>query len=139
MDIVGSILAYLVCVPGIVIGLVLSFVIFFSDPGQNSVVPDQPTVLAAKSNVRKITAVSPLTNSKKLDSQLKAPKSAQTNGFVVAAKTDTPRQTMGAIDARMKSVFSKSRMRRLAERAGARHWAYREDSSFRLRFLHYDD
>ena len=62
MDIVASILAYLVCVPGIVIVLVLSFAIFFSDPGQNSMMPDRPTV-AVKSNVRKIVTASSITNS----------------------------------------------------------------------------
>ena len=35
MDILAAMFAYLVCVTGIVAGLVMSFVVFFSAPGSN--------------------------------------------------------------------------------------------------------
>ena len=39
MDILAAMFAYLVCVTGIVTGLAMSFVVFFSAPGQFSAPP----------------------------------------------------------------------------------------------------
>lgn len=138
MDIIASILAYFVCMTGIITGLVLSFAVFFSDLSQPSVMPAQPTAITVRSNPRMIAAVPTVADSKQTNLRIKTPTNAQDNGHVSAAKTDTPPQAVVAIDARQKPLFSKSQMRRLAERR-ARHMAYREGSGFETRFLHYDD
>jgi len=140
MDIIASIFAYLVCMTGIVTGLVLSLVVFFSDPNSQSAMPGQLAAMAAMPSAGKTpgkTVVGRIANNKQTDAQLQL--KVQANAHVPpAAKADTPQAAI-AIDARQKQLFSKSQRRRLAERARARHLAYRDRSSFETRFLHYDD
>ncbi len=132
MDILASILAYLVCVTGIVTGLVMSFVVFFSAPVQQWTVPGQAIAMLAKpSPVQTIGAsvVKPMTGVEPRD-RIAASR---------AAKADAIPPTTIAIDVRQKPLISQSHFRRLAAKERARQLAYRERSSFETRFLHYDD
>ena len=132
MDILASMLAYLVCVTGIVTGLVMSFVVFFSTPAQQSTAPEPAVAMLARpSHVNKATAL-PVKTIAKSDQTDKQDASGAAPANAVAPMTI-------AIDARQKPPLSQARLRRLAERQRAKHLAYRERSSFETRFLHYDD
>ncbi len=132
MDILASMFAYLVCVTGIVIGLVMSFVAVFAAPNQQAPMPQHAVAMAAKPSPVNTTAASAATTIAAIDQTSK-------HAVSVAVKAETIPPTTIAIDARQKPLFSPKAMRRLAERERSRHLAYRERSSFETRFLGYDD
>ena len=132
MDILASMLAYLVCVVGLVTGLVMSFMAVFAAPGQQAPLPRHAVAMAGKPSPVNATAASAATTIAAVDQTGK-------HAVSVAAKAATIPPTTIAIDVRQKPLFSPKAMRRLAERERARHLAYRERSSFETRFLHYDD
>jgi|GEM_PF-4426170 len=132
MDILAAMFAYLVCITGIVTGLVMSAVVFFSAPGQFSAPPAQAIAMAARPNPVGSSRASPVATTAKLNRTGKQIASAG-----VKAKAVPPRTI--AIDVRQKPLFSQAHLRRLAEKERARQLAYRERSSFETRFLHYDD
>ena len=51
MDILAAMFAYLVCIAGLVTGLVMSFVVFFSAPGEFSAPPANAIAMAATPNL----------------------------------------------------------------------------------------
>ncbi len=132
MDILAAMFAYLVCIAGLVTGLVMSFVVFFSAPGEFSAPPANAIAMAATPNL------SPNYGSPASAPSLKTiAKISRSDGQSVAAvpAADSP----VAIDARQKPLFTRAHFRRLAEKERAKQLAYRERSSFETRFLHFDD
>lgn len=132
MDILAAMFAYLVCVTGIVTGLAMSFVVFFSAPGQFSAPPTQAIAMAAMQRPVKTAPASPVETMAKTEHADKQIAAAAAKARAVPTPTI-------AIDARQKPLFSQARSRRLAEKERARQLAYRGRSSFETRFLHYDD
>jgi hypothetical protein len=128
MDILASMLAYLVCVCGIVTGLALSFAVYFG-PVQQTATPGHVIAMVAEASAPQMARAS----------TIKPAGGAEPAERKVAAKAKPDAVPMIAIDARQKPLFSQSRLRRLAAQQRARHLAYRERSSFESRFLHYDD
>jgi hypothetical protein len=133
MDILAAMLTYLVCITGLVAGLVMSFVVFFSAPGQFSPPPGQTiTVAAAQRSIK--TALTP----PPIKTMAKAEAAEKQVAAAAAEAKAVPPPTI-ALDARQKPLFSQAHLRRLAEKERERQLAYRERSSFETRFLHYDD
>ncbi len=132
MDILASVLAYLVCVTGVVTGLVMSFMVLLSVAGLQSLLPQQSVAMLTKPAMVETARSSPVTTIAKIK---------QTNNRVgaAAAAAESASPVTVAADARQKSLFSQARLRRLAEKERARHLALRERSSFETRFLRYDD
>lgn len=132
MDILASMFAYLVCVTGVVTGLAMSFVVFFSTPDRQSATTGYAIATLAKPSPIKTTrasAVKPIANTEQRDKHVASG----------AAKAEAAPPMTIAVDARQKPPLSQAHLRRLAEKERARHLAYRERSSFETRFLHYDD
>jgi len=137
MDILASMLAYLVSVAGIIAALTVSFVIFFANPDQ------QPFIPAAR-DVAAMTApglVDMATGAQvKMVTEVKK-QSEQTDTHVASRTPQSgamPPATI-AIDARQKPLTSSAQLRRLADEERAKRLAYRANSDFESRFLHYDD
>jgi len=144
MDILAAMFAYLVCVTGLVAGLAMSFVIFFSAPGQFASAPTQAIVMAARSNqgdAAKILPANKISPVNKVSPLKTIARIGESDGQIAAAaaKSKPVRPPTIAIDARQKPLFSHAVSRRLAERERAKQLAYRERSSFETRFLHFDD
>lgn len=134
MDILAAMFAYLVCVAGIVAGLVMSFVVFFAPPGEFSPPPTQAIAMVARPSHISAAPVSPVKTVAKTVATLGG------SNKRIAAATATPTAVPPvAIDAQQKPLFSPTHSRRLAEKARARQLAYREHSSFESRFLHFDN
>jgi len=131
MDILASIFAYLVCMTALVAGLVMSFVVFFSAPNSLLQSPRQAAAMLATQGVAG-TKISPVRTIAAIEHRNDHSVSA-----AVAAKT-VARMTIAA-DARQRPLFSQAHLRRLAEKERVKHLAFRESSSFEVRFLHYDD
>jgi hypothetical protein len=132
MDILASIFAYLVCITGLVTGLVMSFVVLFAAPGEFQL-PGPPSqavaMVAGESHLRTAQGVvRTIARSQPVDEKI----ASGAPGDAVAAAPI-------AIDAQQRTLFSQAHLRRLAEKQRAKQLAYRERSSFETRFLHYDD
>jgi hypothetical protein len=136
MDILASMFAYLVCVTGLVAGLAMSFVIFFSAPGQFASAPSQAIVLAARSSHGDAVKISPVN---KVSPVKTIAGIGASDRQTAAAELKPIEPPTIAIDARQKPLASHAVSRRLAERARAKQLASRERSSFETRFLHFDD
>lgn len=134
MDIIASILAYLVCMTGLVTGLVMWFVVFFSTPGQQSQAPSSAIAMATRAS-----SAAPVKKLAIKEFPVKTVVTRQGNPRNRFASDAAAAQAAIAPDAQQKPLLSQSRMRRLAEKQRARQLAYRERSSFEARFLHYDD
>ncbi len=132
MDILASMFAYLVCVTGIVTGLVMSFVVFFSTPDPQSPTTGRVIAMLAKSSSIQTTRTSAETPTATIEQRDEHVASG-------AAKAEAMPPMAIAIVARQKPLFSKIHLGRLAAKERARHLAYRERSSFETRFLGYDD
>ena len=134
MDILAAMFAYLVCIAGLVTGLVMSFVVFFSAPGDILGAADR-----RHSDGGKTEQPEPANTALRhpLRQPRRSPRSADPTGRSLPRRTaaDSP----VAIDARQKPLFSQAHFRRLAEKERAKQLAYRERSSFETRFLHFDD
>ena len=136
MDILAAMFAYLVCIAGLVTGLVMSFVVFFAAPGAFSAPPTDAIAMVAGPNLS--PSQSPSLGSPSSASSAKTiAKISRSDGQMAAAMpaADAP----VAIDARQKPLFTQAHFRRLAEKQRAKQLAYRERSSFETRFLHFDD
>ena len=136
MDILAAMFAYLVCIAGLVTGLVMSFVVFFAAPGAFSAPPTDAIAMVAGANLS--PSQSPNHGSPSSASSAKTiAKIGRSDGQMAAAMpaADAP----VAIDARQKPLFTQAHFRRLAEKERAKQLAYRERSSFETRFLHFDD
>jgi hypothetical protein len=128
--------AYLVCTTGIVTGLVMSFVVFFSAPGTFSAAHTETIAMVARPNLS--PSQSPNHGPPAPAASVKTiAKISRSDGQFAAAvpAADSP----VAIDARQKPLFTPAHFRRLAEKERAKQLAYRERSSFETRFLHFDD
>lgn len=140
MDILASIFAYLVCVTGLVTGLVMSFVVVFSAPNPQSPLPRHASAMVAKLSVAG-TKASPVQTIAEQKTAYAKQKNAYIASTGAAAKTVPPktaRPVTIAADARQRPL-PQAQLRRWAERERAKHLASRERSSFETRFLHYDD
>jgi hypothetical protein len=136
MDILAAMFAYLVCIAGLVTGLVMSFVVFFAAPGAFSAPPTDAIAMVAGPTLS--PSQSPIHGSPSSASSAKTiAKVSRSDGQMAAAMpaADAP----VAIDARQKPLFTQAHFRRLAEKERAKQLAYRERSSFETRFLHFDD
>jgi hypothetical protein len=133
MDILAAMFAYLVCIAGLVTGLVMSFVVFFAAPGAFSAPPTDAIAMVAGPNL----SPSQSPNHGFPSSAKTIAKISRSDGQMAAAMpaADAP----VAIDARQKPLFTQAHFRHLAEKARAKQLAYRERSSFETRFLHFDD
>lgn len=106
---------------GLVTGLVMSFVVFFSPPRARLLAtPTQAIAMVATPRATETAPIAPVKT-------------------VARARILTPLQPAVAADAQQKPFLSAHRMRQLAERQRERHVAFRERSSFEARFLGYDD
>jgi hypothetical protein len=137
MDILASMLAYLVSVAGIIAALTASFVFFFANPDQ------QPFIPAAR-DVAAMTApglVDMATGAQvKMVTEVKK-QSEQTDTHVASRTPQSgamPPATV-VLDARQKPQTSPAQLRRLADKDRAKRFASRANSDFETRFLHYDD
>jgi hypothetical protein len=140
MDILAAMFAYLVCIAGLVTGLVMSFMIFFAAPGAFSAPPTDAIAMVAGPTLSPnlSPSQSPIHGSPSSASSAKTiAKVSRSDGQMAAAMpaADAP----VAIDARQKPLFTQAHFRRLAEKERAKQLAYRERSSFETRFLHFDD
>ena len=134
MDILAAMFAYLVCIAGLVTGLVMSFVVFFSAPGEFSAPPTNAIAMVAT------PSQSPNNGSPASASSARTmAKIRRAEGQIAAAGATPAADSPVAIDARQKPLFSQAHFRRLAEKERAKQLAYRERSSFETRFLHFDD
>jgi hypothetical protein len=131
MDILASMLAYLVSVAGIIAALAVSFVIYFSPPNQQppiSAPMPANAVVAAKPPLFDMAASAEIKGLKQTD--LRAASKAE------QAKPALPAV---ALDAQQKPLTSLKQLHRLADEERAKRLAYRANSDFETRFLHYDD
>ncbi len=116
---------------GLVTGLVMSFVVFFFTPNSSLPLPQQAAAMLARQSVVG-TRISPVQTVAVIE---------QGNDDIgaagAAAKAVAPMRI--AADARQKPLFSRAHGRRRAEKERVKHLAFRESSSFEVRFLHYDD
>jgi hypothetical protein len=135
MDILASMFAYVVCMTGLLTGLIMSFVVFFSTPSQQAQAPTGAIAMVATPS--STTAVKQFAATELPVKTVAKAQQMERSETVVANAAAA--QVAVALDARQKSLSSPNRMRRLAEKERARHLAYRERSSFEARFLHYDD
>lgn len=126
MDILGSMLAYLGCVAGIVGALVISFIVYFSPPAHSTNIKHaiamvaRPSVAKADQRTHIVTIVAQSTTT---------PQTAT-----------APPPTAVAASARPKAQSSRAQaMRRLVEEERAKRWAYQQDPDFETRFLGYAD
>lgn len=141
MDILASMLAYGVCMTGLLAGLIMSFVVFFSAPGQQAEAPARAiAMLATPSSNAAATPFAAKEFPVKTVAKGQIARAQQTAARTRMAAGDAASVEVAiAADAQQKPLLSQGRMRRLAEKERARHLAYRERSSFENRFLHYDD
>ena len=142
MDILASIFAYLVCVTGLVGTLVISFVIFFSPPKLHGPASLPAVALVAKALPGEAAKASPVTTIAGIKQTEERDPAAFTTGRPDTAKafaTEPNRSRAIADDVRQKPLHSRTHLRRLADKARAKHLAYRERSSFEARFLGFDD
>jgi hypothetical protein len=138
MDILAAMFAYLVCIAGLVTGLVMSFVVFFSAPGEFSAPPTNAIAMVAGPSLR--PSQSPQHGLPAAASSVKTiAKISRSDGQIAAASAKPAAAAPIAGDARQKPLFSQAHLRRLAEKERAKQLAYRERSSFETRFLHFDD
>jgi len=132
MDIIASIFAYLISLVGIFAAMAAAFVIYFSQPGQQS--PAQPNAnvaVVAKPPLFDMASSAEVTGIKKTDLRTasKADKAAETK----------PALPPVALDAQQKPQTSRTQLRRLADKDRAKHLAERANTDFETRFLHYED
>ena len=147
MDIIASIFAYLLCATGLVTGLVMSFIVFFSPPGAQLPVPARAIAMVARPSVAPAANTAGLPNTARIAKVLpvvKAAPAVKASPVVTLARAHIPQappstQSAVARDAQQKPLLTPRRMHQLAERERERHLALRERSSFEARFLHYDD
>ncbi len=132
MDILAAMLAYLVCITGLVAGLAMSFVVFFSGPGQFSPPPAQMITRAAAQHSFTTASTSPPVKT------IAKAEPAEKQFAAAAEAKAVPPPTI-ALDIRQKPLFSQAHLRRLAKKERERQLAYRDRPSFETRFLHYDD
>lgn len=137
MDILAATFAYLVCVTGIVGGLVMSFVIFFASPGQFSLPPTHAAAMAARLEQPPAAPASVKTVAKAAIET--AAEASRAGKPVAAAGAKTAAVPRSAVDAPQKPLDARNHLHRLAKKVRARQLAYREHSSFEARFLHFDD
>ena len=137
MDILAAMFAYLVCIAGLVTGLVMSFVVFFAAPGAFSAPPTDAIAMVAGPNLSPNQPSPNHGSPSSASSAQTIAKIGRSDGQMAAAMpaADAP----VAIDARQKPLFTQAHFRRLAEKERAKQLAYRERSSFETRFLHFDD
>jgi len=126
-------LGYLVCVAGLVTGLAMSFMAVFAAPAQQAPLPRHAVAMVGKPGPVVTTAAAAVATA------IAATGQTGRHAVAIAARAATIPPPPIAIDARQKPLLSRTTMRRLAERERAKHLAYRERSSFEMRFLHYDD
>jgi hypothetical protein len=137
MDILAAMFAYLVCVTGIVGGLVMSFVIFFSSPGQFSAPPTPAAAVVARLDQAAPAPASVKTVAKAAIEA--AAKTATASKPAAAEGAKTAAVARAAIEAPQKPLYARTHSRRLAKKVRARQLAYGEHSSFESRFLHFAD
>jgi hypothetical protein len=123
MDILASMLAYLVSVVGIIAALVVSFVIYFATP-------DRPPPVSPPHVVG--TATRPSLVDMASAAELKKASEIKSTDAHDAPPPIAP-------DVRQRSSKSRAQLRRLARLDRARRLAYRQSADFETRFLHYDD
>jgi len=138
MDILAAMFAYLVCIAGLVTGLVMSFVVFFAAPGAFSAPPTDAIAMVARPNLGP-TLSSNHGASAPASSVKTIAKISRPNGQLAASNATPAAVSPVASDARQKPLISQAHLRRLAENIRAKQLAYRERSSFETRFLHFDD
>ena len=135
MDILASIFAYLVCMTGLVTGLVMSFVVLFAAPNSPSPWLQQASAKVAKPGIVITAKASPV----RTIANIKQHNVTSTGATAEIAPAKAIAPTSIAADARQKPLLSPTHLRRLTERARAKRFAFRERSSFETRFLHFDD
>lgn len=148
MDIIASMLGYLVCMTGLVTGLVMSAVIFFSLPNQDAQIASGATAMVVRPSAGSRAGLSAGLSSGAAIKEFpvkefpvktiaRSQQKDERNPAAVAAASAA--QAAVAQDVPQKPIVSTSRTRRWAEKERARQIASRERSSFEARFLHYDD
>jgi hypothetical protein len=125
MDIIASILAYLISLTGIVAAMAIAFVIYFAPP---SLRPDASDTAAAQPRLVDMATPSEIKGIDKTDlgAESKAEKAQQAQPAV-------------ALDAQQKPPISRTELRRLAEKDRAKRLAERANTDFETRFLHFED
>jgi hypothetical protein len=141
MDILASMLAYLVCVSSVIGALALSFALVFAPPNfLHAAAPSQATAIHVTATqatamvvtpqvVATVAEAKPASEGKPLEQHV----AASTPQTAAAAPDGV------AADAQQKTLTSRRQLRRLGDTERARRLAYREGSSFEARFLHYND
>src|SRR5580693_8151736 len=117
MDILAAMFAYLVCIAGLVTGLVMSFVVFFAAPGAFSAPPTDAIAMVAGPNL----SPNQSPNHGSPSSAKTIAKISRSDGQMAAAMpaADAP----VAVDARQKPLFTQAHFRRLAEKERAEQLA----------------
>ena len=124
MDIIASILAYLISVTGVIAALAISFVVYFSPPDQRAA----NVVAAAKPPLFDMAVPAEIKGLKQTD--------LRTASKAEQAKPALPGV---ALDAQQKPQTSREQLRRLVDEERAKRFAERANTDFETRFLHYDD
>lgn len=142
MDILGSILAYLTCVAGIVGAFAVSLFVVFSTPNQ----PTLPSHTAAIASVSTLKTASLAEANKPAAQDERSDKLAvnhvasttqKREATPQAAVTQTAGQKLAVIDARQKTKISRQQWRQIVQQERNKRLAYRSD--FETRFLGYAD
>jgi hypothetical protein len=123
MDILASMLAYLVSVAGIIAALVASFVIYFATLDQQPPVP--PMHVASAITRPSLVDVASVAELKKAS-------------VIKPTEADAAPPPI-APDAQQRPSMSRAQLMRLARLQRAQRLAYRQSADFETRFLHYDD
>jgi hypothetical protein len=129
MDIIASVLAYLISLTGIIAAMAIAFIVYFGPPAQLASSPSDVNVaVTAKPPLFDMATSAEIKGIKKADlrAESKAEKAQQTPPVV-------------ALDAQQKPPTSPAQLRKLAEKDRAKRLAERANTDFETRFLHFED
>lgn len=126
MDIIASILAYLVSITGIFAAMAIAFIIYFVPPDQQ--MPEANGAATAQPRLVDMATPSEIKGIKKTDLRAES-----------RAERAKPVPPVVALDAQQKPQTSPAQLRRLAEKDRAKRLAERANTDFETRFLHFED
>jgi hypothetical protein len=127
MDILAAMLAYLGCVGGVIGALVISFMVYFSPPSDQTILVKQSAATAQQ-------IMSKASASRQASTDAQQPDRVATT----LAQNVTPPKPGASSPAQVQAMRAQY-VRRLAQEGRARRWAYQQDPSFENRFLGYAD
>jgi hypothetical protein len=129
MDILGSMLAYLGCVTGIVAAMAMSCAVLLATPDRPAASKQTLAMVSKPIMPKTATAAKPTGNGAAL-ATLVPPRSPAASVIAQTASTAADRQ---------RPLVTRAHLRRLVREERAKRWAYQQDQDFESRFLSYAD